>query len=197
MPSQANMPASDALSTELSPKCSWYLRRRRRPAGRPRRGPRNISTHRLRHRDGRVLRQEYDVRGRQLRNAVDEAARLPGETAQNLVAVLEQRLDALVRRGGFAPTVPRARKLVRHNYLTVDGTKVNRPGHQVRPGETIRVRASRRAKLPVTLVAERQPAPPYLQVEPAQLRATLTRDAAQHEVPVLGERQVVVEPTGR
>jgi small subunit ribosomal protein S4 len=125
-----------------------------------------------------------------------EAARLPGETEQNLVAVLEQRLDALVRRAGFAPSVSRARKMVGHNHITVNGNTVNRPGYQVRPGETIRVRTSRRAKRPFTRVAQRPPAaPPYLDVEPAQLRATLTREPAKQEVPVLGDRQLVVEPT--
>jgi small subunit ribosomal protein S4 len=200
VPSRAKVPASRALGTQLSPKCNWYLHRRRsRPHGRRWRGRRNISTYRLRHRDERLLRHEYDIRGRQLRHAVDEAARLRGEIAENLVAVLEQRLDALVWRAGFAPTVSRAREMVGHNHFTVDGGKVNRPGYQVRPGETIEVRKSRRAERPFVLAAKRPPAaaPPYLEVEPTQLRATLIREPAKEEVPVLGEEQLVVEPTRR
>ncbi|HEX2772060.1 MAG TPA: 30S ribosomal protein S4, partial [Micromonosporaceae bacterium] len=187
------------FGTELSPKSSWYLhRRRRRAAGRRRPSRRTISAYRLRHRDQRLLRHEYDIRGRQLRNAVNEAAHLGGDSAENLVKVLEQRLDALVRRAGFAPTVSRARKMVDHNHFTVDGGKVNRPGYQVHPGETIEVRKSRRERRPFVAASERRPAvPPYLEVEPAQLRATLAREPAKDEVPVLGKEQFVVEPTRR
>jgi small subunit ribosomal protein S4 len=196
MPSQATVPAPDALGTELSPRCRWYLRRHRRPAGGPKPG-RTISPYRLRHRHERLLRHEYDIRGRQLRNAVDEAAGRPGATAENLPAVLEERLDALVWRAGFAPSVSRARTMVSHNHFVVDGNKVSRPGYQVRPGQTIQVRTSRRAKRPFTVVAVRPPTPPpYLEVEPAHLRATLTREPAKQEVPVVGEQQLVVEPAG-
>ncbi len=70
------------------------------------------------------LRHQYDLRERQLRRVVDEAARQPGKTGETLVELLERRLDVVVLRSGFARTIYQARQMVTHGHLTVDGGKV-------------------------------------------------------------------------
>lgn len=188
----------------LTTRCIWYLHRRQRPPGI--RGPyrRKLIGYRLRPRGKWRLRREYDIRERQLRRALAAAVHRTGgtpETAENLVELLEQRLDALVWRAGFAPTIHQARDMVGSNHFTVDGRKMNRPAYRLQPGQTIAVRDSRRDKVPFVLVASRHevqgPPPPYLDVRPAQLRATLTREPRSDEVPALRGEELVVEPYPR
>jgi small subunit ribosomal protein S4 len=132
-----------------------------------------------------------------LRRTLQEAARKPGKTGENLITLLEQRLDALVSRAGFARTIYQARQLVAHGHFNVDGRKVDRPSYRVSPLETIEVRESSRDKLPFVLAQEESaaggPPPPYLDVHPTELRATLIRPPRRHEVPVLCDEKLVVE----
>jgi small subunit ribosomal protein S4 len=132
-----------------------------------------------------------------LRRVLAEAAERPGETAENLVELLEQRLDALVWRAGFAPNIQRARELVGHNNFTIDGSKVDLPSYRLRPGQTVQVREARRDKMPFLVAAGQQAVgerpPPYLDVEPALLSVTLTREPRRHEVPVLRDEELMVE----
>lgn len=185
---------SPALGIRLTSKCAWYLRRRRRPPG-IRIHRRRVNEYRLHSREERLLRRQYEIRGRQLRRAFDEAAQRRGETADNLIEVLEQRLDALVWRAGFASTIHQARELVGHNHFTVDGGKVDLPSYQLHPGQTLEVRSSSRDKRPFARAAAQQAEqpPPYLDVQPERLRATLTREPRRDEVPVLRDQPLVVE----
>lgn len=189
MPSRTEARLSPTLGALLAPKFRWYLHRRRHRPGVRSQGRRDIGAYRLSHRNARLLRHEYQIRGRQLRQAVDEAAHRSGGVAENVVGVLEQRLDALAWRAGFASTVSQARRMVTHNDFTVDGGKVNKASYQVRPGQTIEVRKTRRARRPFARAPKGPTAPaaavPYLEVDPANLRATLTRDPGKEEVPVL------------
>jgi small subunit ribosomal protein S4 len=143
-----------------------------------------------------LLRQQYDLRGRQLGRVLAEAAREPGETGSKLIELLEQRLDALVWRAGFASSIHQARLLIRHNHFTVDGSKVDLPSYRLQPGQTLEVRESRRAKLPVDGAAGQRgnlgESPAYLDVQQAGPCATLTREPRRDEVPMPGHLQLVL-----
>jgi small subunit ribosomal protein S4 len=159
---------------------------------------RNQSDYRLRLLEKQRLRHQYNVSEKQLRRAFAEAVRRPGKTGENLVALLERRLDALVLRAGFARTIYQARQLVVHGHFNVDGRRVDRPSYRVRPGETIEVRESSRNKEPLVVAAAggyagEGPTPAYLDVSVPQLRATLTREPLRGEVPVICQEQLVVE----
>ena len=83
------------------------------------------------------VRFNYGVTETQLRRYFAEAQRLPGKTGDNLLALLERRLDNTVFRLGFAPTIPAARQLVSHGHIRVNGKKVDRASFLVEVGETI------------------------------------------------------------
>jgi small subunit ribosomal protein S4 len=79
----------------------------------------------------------YGVLERQFRRAYEEATRLPGVTGENLLRLLELRLDNVVYRAGWASTRPQARQFVNHGLINVDGKRVNIPSYRVRPGQVI------------------------------------------------------------
>jgi small subunit ribosomal protein S4 len=87
----------------------------------------------------------YGVLERQFSNYFEEAARRPGQTGENLLQMLECRLDNVVFRLGFASTRRDARQLVSHAHFTVNGKKVNIPSYQVKAGDVIEVRESSRS----------------------------------------------------
>src|SRR5699024_4182112 len=85
------------------------------------------------------LRAQYGIREAQLRNVFEEARRHEGLTGENLVELLEMRVDAIVLRSGFARTIAQARQLVVHRHIMVDGVRVDRPSMRVRPGQLVHV----------------------------------------------------------
>ena len=125
--------------------------------------------------------------------------RTAGLTGENLVELLEQRLDALVLRAGFARTIQQARQLVVHRHIMVDGKRVDVPSFRVKEGQMIHVHERSEKMVPFQLAAagahqQVLPATPgYLTVEIDKLRATLTRRPKRSEVPVTCEEQLVVE----
>ncbi len=79
----------------------------------------------------------YGVLERQFRRAYEEATRLPGVTGENLLRLLETRLDNVVYRAGWAATRPQARQFVNHGLIKVDGKRVDIPSYRVRPGQVV------------------------------------------------------------
>ncbi|MER7331891.1 MULTISPECIES: 30S ribosomal protein S4 [unclassified Micromonospora] len=189
---------SRALGIPLTRKCVRYLERRPFPPGVHGRQRRKTSDYQVRLLEKQRLRHQYNVSETQLRRTFDEAARGAGKTGESLVALLERRLDAVVHRAGLTRSIYQARQLVAHGHFTVDGRKVDRPSYRLRPGQVVAVRERSRASVPFQLAAAGAHAPdgparPYLSVELAELRATLLREPARHEVPVLCDEQLVVE----
>ena len=82
----------------------------------------------------------YGVLERQFRNTYEKAARMAGQKGENLVLLLESRLDNVVYRLGIAPTRAAARQLVSHHHITLNGTVCSIPSAQVKPGDTVAVR---------------------------------------------------------
>jgi small subunit ribosomal protein S4 len=189
---------SRALGIPLTPKSTRYFERRPYPPGVHGRRRRKTSDYQLRLLEKQRLRHQYDLGEKQLRRTFAEALRRPGKTGENLVELLERRLDAFVLRSGFARTIYQARQLVVHGHLTVDGRKVDRPSYRLRPGEIVEVRESSRDKTPFVLAAAGAyaldgPARPYLDVQLPELRASLVREPLRREVPVICDEQLVVE----
>lgn len=189
---------SRALGIPLTRKCTRYFERRPFPPGVHGRQRPKTSDYQVRLLEKQRLRHQYNVSESQLRRTFDEAARGTGKTGETLVALLERRLDAVVHRAGLARTIYQARQLVAHGHFTVDGHKVDRPSYRLRPGQVVAVRERSRASLPFQLAAGGAntgdgPARPYLSVELAELRASLLREPARHEVPVICDEQLVVE----
>src|SRR6202008_5186199 len=98
----------------------------------------------------------YGILERQFRKTFEEAARIKGVTGENLIKLLEARLDNTVYRLGIAPSRPAARQLVSHKHVTVNGEVVNVPSFQLKPGDSISVKEKDKGRTSVTSQMEGQ-----------------------------------------
>ncbi|WP_210481352.1 30S ribosomal protein S4 [Naasia sp. SYSU D00948] len=191
---------SRALGIALTPKAARYLEKRPYAPGEHGRTKRKTdSDYAVRLREKQRLRAQYGIREAQLRRVFNEARRTAGLTGENLVELLELRLDALVLRAGFARTTAQARQLVVHRHILVDGEIVDRPSFRVKPGQLIHVKARSEGTEPFQVAAAGGHAsvlpkvPAYLDVDLERLQARLVRRPKRAEVPVTAEVQLVVE----
>ncbi len=122
---------------------------------------------------------------RQFRRYYQEAQRRRGDTGENLVGLLEQRLDAVIYRAKFVPTVFAARQIVNHGHLKVNGKRVNIPSYQVQTGDVIELRAKSR-EIPMvmeaTALVERD-VPDYVTVDYTKMIATFVRVPKLEDIP--------------
>jgi small subunit ribosomal protein S4 len=191
---------SRALGIALTPKAEKYMERRPYGPGQHGRArKKQDSDYAVRLREKQRLRAQYGIREAQMTRVFEEARRTKGLTGENLIELLEMRLDALVLRAGFARTIQQARQLVVHRHILVDGIKVDRPSFRVKEGQLIHVSERSETRVPVQLAAagahrDVLPAVPgYLDVKLEQLQAKLVRRPKRSEVPVTCEEQLVVE----
>lgn len=153
---------------------------------------------------GLQLRAKQKLKGyygniteKQFRRTFAEAVRTRGDTGENLIGLLERRLDAVVYRAKFVPTVFSARQFVNHGHVTVNGKPVNIPSYRVSEGDVIEVKEKSRQNILVldaTISPERD-TPDYLEVDYDKLRATFVRTPGLSEVPypVQMEPNLVIE----
>ncbi|WGD36299.1 30S ribosomal protein S4 [Lysinibacter sp. HNR] len=191
---------SRSLGIALTPKAAKYLEKRPYAPGEHGRTKRKAdSDFAVRLREKQRLRAQYNIREAQLKRVYQEARRTEGQTGENMVELLEMRLDALVLRSGFARTSAQARQLVVHRHILVDGQLVDRPSFRVKPGQQIHVKPRSEGMEPFQVAAagahlEVLPkVPAYLEVEIDKLQARLVRRPKRAEVPVTCEVQLVVE----
>ncbi|MFV0433550.1 MAG: 30S ribosomal protein S4 [Leucobacter sp.] len=191
---------SRSLGIPLTPKAARYLEKRPYGPGQHGRTKRKSdSDFAVRLREKQRLRAQYGIREKQLTIVFKEARRQDGLTGENLVELLEMRLDALVVRAGFARTTAQARQLVVHRHILVDGKIVDRPSFRVKPGQLIHVKPKSEALEPFQVAAAGghadvlPPVPGYLEVELDKLQARLLRRPKRAEVPVTCDVQLVVE----
>jgi small subunit ribosomal protein S4 len=191
---------SRALGVALTPKAARYMEKRPYAPGEHGRTKRKAdSDYAIRLREKQRLRAQYGIREKQLRIAFNEARRTDGLTGENLVELLEMRLDALVLRAGFARTTAQARQFVVHRHILVDGKIVDRPSFRVKPGQTIGVKTRSEGTDPFQVAAAGghvdvlPKVPGYLEVDLDTLQATLVRRPKRAEVPVTCDVQLVVE----
>jgi len=139
------------------------------------------------------LRFQYNVRERQMRTYFKRAMRREGPTGDNLVQLLESRLDALVYRAGLARTIYAARQFVNHGHIDVDGKRVDIPSFSVRIGQTVGVREKSRQLDCFRDGLGLESAPAYLRVADTELSFTKDREPERDEVPVICDVRQVVE----
>ena len=191
---------SRALGVALTPKAARYLEKRPYAPGEHGRSKRKTdSDYAVRLREKQRLRAQYGLREKQLRIVFNEARRTQGLTGENLVELLEMRLDALVLRSGFARTTAQARQAVVHRHILVDGKLVDRPSFRVKPGQTVHVKPKSEQLEPFQVAAAGghldvlPKTPGYLEVDIDRLQSVLTRRPKRVEVPIQADVQLVVE----
>jgi small subunit ribosomal protein S4 len=138
-----------------------------------------------------------NISEKHFRGIYEEAIRLKGDSGAHLIGLLERRLDAVVYRAKFVPTVFAARQFVNHGHVKVNGRRVNIPSFRVKPGDVVEVKeASKQLAMVIeaTGLAERD-VPDYIEVDHHKMTAKLARIPQLNEVPypVMMEPHLVVE----
>ena len=139
----------------------------------------------------------YGIQEKQFRNYYDKAARAEGNTGENLLTLVERRLDNVVYRMGFAMTRRQARQLVSHAHFTVNGKKVNIPSYLVKAGDVIEVaESSRSTEVFKRLMGQDAPVfvvPTWMERDKNSLKGTVVRLPAREEIDVPVEEHLIVE----
>jgi small subunit ribosomal protein S4 len=176
----------------LTEKCA--IERRAYPPGEHGRGRTKQSEYLLQLREKQKARRYYGVLEKQFRTYYVKASRRSGITGENLLRMLELRLDNVVYRLGFAASRSQARQLVRHGHFVVNGSRVNIPSYQVQPDDVISLREGAAARAAVTDATDLTASvAPWLQADHDNLTGKVLRlpDRADIDTPV--QEQLIVE----
>ena len=147
-------------------------------------------------REKQKLRRIYGVLERQFRKTYFQADRRKGITGENLLFILESRLDSLAYRMGFGISRSEARQVVRHNAILVNGKRVNIPSFQCRPGDVIEVAARAKEQLRIkaaVTAAESRSIPEWLEVDTKLLKGTFKALPARSDLPSTINESLVIE----
>jgi small subunit ribosomal protein S4 len=176
-----------------SMKCP--IERRPYPPGEQGRGRIRESEYLLQLREKQKARRIYGVLEKQFRNLYAEAARQSGVTGENLLRMLEQRLDNVVYRANLGSSRNQARQIVRHGHVQVNGRRVTIPSYRVRPGDVVEVVAKSRDIITIRHnvdTIDRDP-PLWLEVDAGQRRATVRDLPSRDQIDVPVREQLIVE----
>jgi small subunit ribosomal protein S4 len=176
----------------LTDKCS--VERRPYPPGQHGRGRVRQSEYRHQLREKQKARRYYQLLEKQFRSYYDKASRQPGVTGENLLRLLERRLDNVLVRLGFASSRRQSRQLIGHGHLSVNGRRVNKPAYQLRPGDVISVRDTSRARDVINAATElTATVPAWLQADYDSLTAKVLRLPEREEISTPVQEQLIVE----
>ena len=147
-------------------------------------------------REKQKAKRYYGVLENQFRNYFDKAIKMKGKTGENLLSLLERRLDNTVYRLGFAMSRAEARQLVLHGHFTINGRKVNIPSFIVKPGMIVALKESSRSLDKFKSVIEansfRQP-PKWLDYDAGTLSAKVVANPAREDIDLPVSEQLIVE----
>ena len=131
---------------------------------------------------------------KQFRKTFEEASRRKGVTGENLIILLEARLDNTVFRMGIAPSRPAARQLVSHKHITVNGDVVNIPSCQLKPGDVVSIKESTKGRNSITgEMREKNPKFNWLDWNETEMRGTFINYPESESVPENIKEQLIVE----
>ena len=176
----------------LTDKCG--VERRAYPPGDHGRGRMKQSEYRLQLREKQKARRFYGVLEGQFRTYYDKASRQPGVTGENLLRLLETRLDNVLVRLGFAASRRQARQLIRHGHWSINGRRVDIPSYQVREGDVIAVKTDTGAEAIIRDATElTAQVPAWLQADHDGLTAKVLRKPDRREITTPVQEQLIVE----
>ncbi len=147
-------------------------------------------------REKQKVRRTYGVLERQFRNIYKEAERGTSVTGENLLQLLESRLDTVVFRMGFGASRAESRQIVRHNGITVNGKRVNIPSYLVRVGDQVEVADKTKLHLRVkaaVAAAEQRGFPEWIEVDTKHLKGTFKAVPQRSELPATINESLIVE----
>jgi small subunit ribosomal protein S4 len=176
------------------PKCPIEIRPY--PPGEHGRGRTKESEYLLQKREKQKCARIYGVLEKQFRGYYEEAVRRPGKTGENLLVILESRLDNVVFRAGLAKSRDMARQFVRHGHITVNGRKVDIPSYRVTASDIVEVRGSSRDLTPFVIAraeAGERTVPAWLEVIPNRMRVLVHNLPARQIIDTPVQEQLIVE----
>lgn len=175
-------------------KCS--VGRRSYAPGQHGQGRKKISEYGLQLRAKQATRRYYGVLEGQFRHYYELAEKREGKTGEQLLAILESRLDNVVYRLGFASSRPEARQLVLHNHFSVNGKKVNIPSYLVSVGDVITVNEKSRDSSKIKAVIDANashPVPKWLEVNREQMQGKILAEPTREDIDLAVEETLIVE----
>ena len=177
-----------------SPKCPIEIRPY--PPGEHGRNRPKESEYLLQIREKQKARRVYGILERQFRGYYQEASRKRGMTGENLLQILESRLDNVIYRAGFAKSRDMARQLVRHGHIVVNGRKVDIPSFRVSESDIVEVAGKSRELTPFVVAraeAGERTVPAWLEVIPDKMRVLVHTLPARAQIDTLVQEQLIVE----
>jgi small subunit ribosomal protein S4 len=177
-----------------SDKCG--VERRPFPPGQAGKKRPRDSEYRVQLREKQKAKRSYGVLEKQFRNYYELASRQQGITGENLLRLLESRLDNVVYRLGFAASRDEARQTVRHNHILVNGKRVNIPSYRVRPGDLVSLAPAARDLIVVKaaiISSARVEVPGWLEVDVEKLQGTVLSMPQRDQIDMPVREQLIVE----
>lgn len=147
-------------------------------------------------REKQKTKRFYGVLEKQFASYFEKAEKKPGITGENLLQILESRLDNVVYRSGFAMSRPEARQIVRHSHITVNGKKVNIPSYLIKAGDVIAIKGSSKSSEKIKSVLEAtasKPVPKWLDVDKNNAQATVVNLPARDDIDLPVQERLIVE----
>lgn len=175
-------------------KCA--IKRRNYPPGQHGQGRPKVSNYGVQLREKQKVRRIYGILEKQFRSYFQEADRLKGVTGENLLSLLERRLDNVVYRLGFAASRTEARILVRHNHFTLNGKKANIPSIQLRAGDVVELKEKSRKIACVNESLDavvRRGIPQWLELEKDAYKGVVKTLPVREDITMPIQEQLIVE----
>lgn len=175
-------------------KCA--IEKRAYPPGQHGQRRTRMSDYALQLREKQKLRRVYGILERQFRGYYKLAANNKGSTGENLLQILESRLDNVVFRMGFAASRSEARQLVRHNGISINGSRVNIPSYQVQPEDVVSVNEKAKTQTRIQAAMEfmqQRGFAEWIDVDPAKLQGVFKSKPERSELPAEINEHLVVE----
>jgi small subunit ribosomal protein S4 len=179
-------------------KCA--IERRNYPPGAHGQARTRFSEFAIRLREKQKVKRIYRLLEKQFSDLFGDAERMPGVTGENLLVLLERRLDNLVYRLGFASSLAQARQLVRHGHIEVDGRVVTIPSYELSINQVVSITEKSRQKKVVTEaieLAQRRGVPPWISLEREQFRGSLKALPARADLTMPISEKLIVEHYSR
>lgn len=186
---------SRKLGIEISQKSAKYTQRKPYPPGQhgatKRRSKQSDFGRQLL--EKQRLRLQYNISERQMGNYYEEATRLIGNTGEQLIQLLESRLDSVLYRAGFARSMYQARQLVTHQHIHVNGKRVTSPSYHVRINDIVSIKEKTRKNEMIQDSIRSAAPPPYIELSKADFSAKFAYVPQREEIPAICEVSLVVE----
>lgn len=175
-------------------KCA--IKRRSYPPGQHGQGRIKVSDYGVQLREKQKVRRIYGILENQFRGYFESADRMKGVTGENLLFLLERRLDNVVYRLGFATSRDEARQLVRHSHFTLNGRKANIPSIQVKAGDVVQLREKSRKVVAINESLEgvvRRGIPQWLELDKDAFKGTVKAMPVREDITMPIQEQLIVE----